>query len=248
MAKLLVRLNGEVSDWALGSFVLTIGRRPDNSLVVDDRFVSGRHAVVGHDQGRYYVEDLKSSNGTLLNGRPVQRAPLTHGDAIRIGPLNITFMDESSTVIPVPQPVAAPAADAAEPVETAGTTMFDELVGSIRSHRDREQRERAELNERIRQEWDKWLMLAEQLKAKVGRDPRIKYFGIDRRANDVIIRIQRHAGGTQQMITVALQHPDYRGHDSRGIWLMRTGEQDRCLPNAQAIATELIRELAFALA
>ncbi|MFA5940134.1 MAG: FHA domain-containing protein [Sinimarinibacterium sp.] len=242
----MVRLNGEVSEWALGSFALTIGRRPDNHLVLDDRIVSGRHALVGYEQGRHYVEDLKSSNGTLLNGQPVQRALLAHGDAIRIGALDMTFIDEPSAAIPAPPiPATTPAAPAPETTETA---MLDELVGSIRSHRDREQRERAESTERIRQEWDKCLLLAEQLKVKVGGDPRVKYFGIDRRANDVIIRIQRQAGGAQQLITVALHHPDYRGHDLKGLWLIRTGEQDRCLPSAQAVVGELIRELAFALA
>lgn len=246
MPKLLVRLDGEVSEWTLGSFALTIGRRPDNSLVLDDRFVSGRHALVGHEQGRYYIEDLKSSNGTLLNGRAVQRAVLAHGDSIRIGALELTYVDEPPAAIPAPPPLApAPSADKAETAETA---LLDELVGSIRSHRDREQRERAELAERIHQEWDKWLLLAEQLKAKVGNDPRVKYFGIDRRANDVIIRIQRQPGGPQQLITVAIEHPDYRGHASRGIWLIRSGEQDRCLQTAQAVVGELIRELAFALA
>ena len=174
--------------------------------------------------------------GTLLNGRPVQRAQLANGDCIRIGALEITFVDEPATAIPAPQPrpPAAPVPDTAE------TALLDELVGSIRSHRDREQRERAELAERIRQEWDKWLLLAEQLKAKVGGDPRVKYFGIDRRANDVIIRIQRQPGGPQQMITVAIEHPDYRGHASLGIWLIRSGEQDRCLPTAQAIRGRVV--------
>ncbi|MEQ1438342.1 FHA domain-containing protein [Fontimonas sp. SYSU GA230001] len=251
MAKLLIQLNGEVREWALGSFALTIGRRPDNSLVLDERFVSGRHAVVGHEQGRYYVEDLKSSNGTLLNGQPVQRAALQHGDCIRIGTLELHFIDEPVRLIPAPAPPPPPAAEPraeGEPAAVADTAMLDELMGSIRSHRDREQREREELAQRIRQEWDKWLLLAEQIKAKVGADPRVKYFGIDRRANDVIIRLQRHAGGPQQMITVALEHPDYRGQPSKGIWLIRTGERDRCVDSAQTIATELIRDLAFALA
>lgn len=244
MAKLQVRLEGEVSEWALGSFQLTIGRRPDNNIVVDDRHVSGRHAVVGCEQGRYYVEDLKSSNGTLLNGKPVRRAWLGDADSVRIGGLELVFVDEQVRSIPPP----AGSAPAPPVQDTAEGAMLDELVGSIRTHRERERTEREEAAARVRTEWDRWLILAEQLKAKVGGDPRIKYFGIDRRAQDVVIRIQRETGGQQQLITVALEHPDYRGHTSRGIWLIRSGETDRCMPTAQALATELIRELAFALA
>lgn len=248
MAKLTLLLKGETTEWELGPFLLTIGRRPDNNLVFDDRFVSSHHAVVSFAQGRHYIEDLKSSNGTLLNGAPVQRAALTHGDAIRIGTHTLQFHDEPVATPAIPLPGAQPVS-VIDPSATAEAAMLDELVGSIRSHREREQRERDEVTARVREEWDKLLALAEQIKAKISGDPRVRYFGIDRRANDVMIRIQRSPQSPQQVITIALQHPDYRGdHALKGIWLIRTGENGRCLPTAQAIATELIRDLAFVLA
>ncbi len=70
----------------------------------------------------------------------------------------------------------------------------------------------------------------------------------DRKAADVMIRIQREARGPQKLITLALRHPDYRGQVLTGIWLIRTDEPERCLPTAQAVGTELVRELAFLLA
>lgn len=245
MPKLVFEKDGAAREWDLGSFLLAIGRRPDNNIVLDDKFVSGRHAVVGFERGRYYVEDLKSSNGTLLNGKPVQRASLRDGDAIRIGALVIRFVDRPVPGIPL---APSPPVSAADASVTAEADLLDELVDSIRSHREREQRERAEAVARVADEWDKLLAMIEQLKAKVAGDPRVRHFGIDRKAGDVMIRIQREPRGPQKLITVALRHPDYRGQVLNGIWLLRTDEPERCLPTAQAVGTELVRELAFLLA
>jgi pSer/pThr/pTyr-binding forkhead associated (FHA) protein len=50
---------------------LRIGRAPGNSIVLHDQFVSARHAELIEHQGTRAVRDLGSSNGTLLNGRPL---------------------------------------------------------------------------------------------------------------------------------------------------------------------------------
>jgi pSer/pThr/pTyr-binding forkhead associated (FHA) protein len=62
----------------------TVGR--EGSLVIDDEFASGYHARFQIARGRWYVEDLGSTNGTWLNGRRIQAAQwLKKGDKIRIG-------------------------------------------------------------------------------------------------------------------------------------------------------------------
>ncbi|MET9111465.1 FHA domain-containing protein [Streptomyces zhihengii] len=63
-----------------------IGRSPDNDLVVDDLIVSRHHAELRSlDAGGYEIADLGSHNGTYLNGRPVDVAPLGQGDIVGIG-------------------------------------------------------------------------------------------------------------------------------------------------------------------
>ncbi|MGW1142530.1 FHA domain-containing protein [Streptomyces zhihengii] len=63
-----------------------IGRSPDNDLVVDDLTVSRHHAELRSlDAGGYEIADLGSHNGTYLNGRPVDVAPLGQGDILGIG-------------------------------------------------------------------------------------------------------------------------------------------------------------------
>jgi anti-anti-sigma factor len=90
-----------------------IGRRSDSDILIDDPSVSRRHAQILYRDGRYYLVDLGSSNGTTLNGRPVTRpAPLAEGDVLQLGGTRLTF-----TLRPQPararQPVATgPAAPA----------------------------------------------------------------------------------------------------------------------------------------
>lgn len=63
-----------------------IGRSPDADLVIADDFVSSTHARVSVTDGGPVLEDLESTNGTLLNAQPVTRTmPLANGDVIELG-------------------------------------------------------------------------------------------------------------------------------------------------------------------
>jgi len=67
---------------------LSIGRDPSNGVVLPaDRFpyISSTHARLVREGDTCYVEDLKSRNGTLLNGKPVERSPIKVGDVIQLG-------------------------------------------------------------------------------------------------------------------------------------------------------------------
>jgi len=65
---------------------LRIGRAPDNDLVVPERTVSSFHACIQLREGRWFLKDLGSSNGTTLDGAAVEGwAPLTEGAAIAFG-------------------------------------------------------------------------------------------------------------------------------------------------------------------
>src|SRR5574338_469106 len=93
-AKLLVKLNGQGSrsiDLMMDSF--TIGRRGDNDLPIDDPTVSSRHAKIARVQSVYFVEDLKSTNGTAVNGKPVDRLQLHDADVITIGKHRMVFQE-----------------------------------------------------------------------------------------------------------------------------------------------------------
>lgn len=77
-------LSGTTVD--LGSQPILIGRAPDSTLVITDDYASGRHARVYSDNGRWFVEDLNSTNGTYLGQQKLNRPqPITVGQPIRIG-------------------------------------------------------------------------------------------------------------------------------------------------------------------
>jgi len=70
----------------------TIGRDGANVIVLGDEQISNKHAVVIFDDGDYWVEDLRSKNGVIVNGSRVRsRAPLFHHSVIEIGSTILRF-------------------------------------------------------------------------------------------------------------------------------------------------------------
>ncbi len=70
----------------------TIGREHGNDVVVDEETVSSRHARLLLHDGRWWIEDLGSTNGTLVNEAHVERAqPLRPGDIIQVGRVRLRF-------------------------------------------------------------------------------------------------------------------------------------------------------------
>jgi hypothetical protein len=71
---------------------VSLGRSADADIRLDDRYASGLHARVFNRSGVYLVEDMNSTNGTLLNSRELHgEAELTPGDVIRIGDTEFRF-------------------------------------------------------------------------------------------------------------------------------------------------------------
>lgn len=70
----------------LGSTPILIGRAPECTLVLDDDYASNRHARVFEREGEWMVEDLGSTNGTLVSDRRIEGAvPFRPGAQVRIG-------------------------------------------------------------------------------------------------------------------------------------------------------------------
>ena len=66
--------------------VTSLGRTPANTIVVDDRFASAQHALLAWREGRWWLEDQGSKNGTTLNGELVtQPTIVSAGDLIGVG-------------------------------------------------------------------------------------------------------------------------------------------------------------------
>ena len=72
--------------------VTVIGRHPSCTVRLEDAFVSTEHAQLTWEQGRWWITDLKSTNGTRVNGKPVS-APtgLRYGDVIELGDVRLVL-------------------------------------------------------------------------------------------------------------------------------------------------------------
>jgi FHA domain/zinc-ribbon domain len=71
-----------------------IGRSPDCDVFLDDVTVSRKHAVLVQRDGRFFIEDQGSLNGTFLNRRRIESAPLSDGDELQIGKYRLIFLQK----------------------------------------------------------------------------------------------------------------------------------------------------------
>ena len=70
--------------------ITTLGRDVNNSIVIDDPFASADHAVLTFRGRAWFVEDLDSTNGSYVNGNPIQGvSALTFGDELQIGQVRL---------------------------------------------------------------------------------------------------------------------------------------------------------------
>ena len=96
MGKLIVTdSSGKHSEVPLTKERVTIGRHADNDIPLNDKAVSGHHAVVITILQDSFLEDLDSTNGTQVNSKQVAKHPLSHGDVISIGRNTLKYEGEA---------------------------------------------------------------------------------------------------------------------------------------------------------
>ncbi len=98
MAKLVLSMNGVMQgEYELNQERLTIGRKPDNDIPIDNLAVSGKHALVISILDDSFLEDLGSTNGSYVNGKKVKKHALKDGDVIAIGKHELKYVNEFAT-------------------------------------------------------------------------------------------------------------------------------------------------------
>lgn len=94
-SKLILALDGEIlREYEIDREYLSIGRKHENDVQLNDLTVSGRHALISKSGNNIYVEDLNSTNGTLVNGNYISKHTLQHGDVVQIGHHMFTFFND----------------------------------------------------------------------------------------------------------------------------------------------------------
>jgi pSer/pThr/pTyr-binding forkhead associated (FHA) protein len=101
MAKLIFILDGNViKEYALDKDRIAIGRRPSNDVHIDNLAVSGEHAEIITTEQETYIQDLNSTNGTLVNNKPIKKHVLQPGDVIGLGKYELKFVKDVAGIMP----------------------------------------------------------------------------------------------------------------------------------------------------
>ena len=145
MAKILLKYKeAAVKEIALDKELTTVGRKPDNDIVIDNQAVSGHHASITVEGDKIVLEDLGSLNGTFVNGQKISKMELFNGDVVLIGvhTLNVTSeknrsqetkgfavrgrsMDETMVIAPDDQKKIVAAADKNLPEPLGGFMVVE---------------------------------------------------------------------------------------------------------------------------
>ncbi|MCH9671164.1 MAG: FHA domain-containing protein [Gammaproteobacteria bacterium] len=97
-AKLTLSLNQSVlGEFQLDKERITVGRKPDNDIQVDNLAVSGHHCAIITILNDSFLEDLDSTNGTFVNGKLVKKHALKNGDVISIGKHELRYVNDEAT-------------------------------------------------------------------------------------------------------------------------------------------------------
>jgi len=150
MAKLILSMDGLVlKEIALTKERTTIGRKPHNDIQIDNLAVSGEHAVIVTILQDSFLEDLGSTNGTVVNGQPIKKHFLQNNDIIELGKYKLKYVNEAvagqakaadfektmvlrpgsvKAATPAPAAAAAPVAAPVAAAAAAGARNFSDTV------------------------------------------------------------------------------------------------------------------------
>ena len=97
MTKLILSMDGLVlKEIALSKERMTIGRRASNDIQIDNLAISGEHAAIVTILNDSFLEDLNSTNGTLVNGQPIKKHFLKNGDVVELGKYKLKYITEQA--------------------------------------------------------------------------------------------------------------------------------------------------------
>lgn len=130
MAKMILSMDGLVlKEIQLDKERLTIGRKPHNDIQIDNLAISGEHAAIVTILNDSFLEDMNSTNGTLVNGQAIKKHFLRNNDVVELGKYKLKYMADSqeSAAIPTEQEKLA-AARAAQEIKPEDMQLVDKVA------------------------------------------------------------------------------------------------------------------------
>ncbi len=86
-----------LASFATDNEIITVGRNPKSDIHIDNLAVSNFHAVIKKVMSVYFIEDLKSTNGTFVNEKKIDKYELLDGDQVMIGKHSLIFRFRADT-------------------------------------------------------------------------------------------------------------------------------------------------------
>ena len=152
MAKMILSMDGLVlKEIPLVKERMTIGRKPHNDIQIDNLAISGEHAAIVTILNDSFLEDLNSTNGTLVNGQPIKKHFLKNGDVVELGKYKLKYIAETpvqtaeaadfektmvlrpNMVRPAPAPEPAAPASAGTPAAPPAKSFGDTHAGGLQA-------------------------------------------------------------------------------------------------------------------
>lgn len=273
MAKFVWHPNGEPPKaFVLRGTRISIGRDAGADMRVDEPSVSTRHAMAVVAGSSVTLHDLESRNGTWVNGERIQLCTLKHGDVVQFGRLKATYVDESQAASSSRNQGGARTLTATErragangplvannpsnpkPLETpppalaADFEKLDKVLNAMREHRRLDAKGEDARTKQLKTEWQHTMQYATALKAKLADEPRVRFFEISERRNEVVLRVEKSAALPMHLIQITLGHADRASDVIDGIWLRQSGSQDSRYDDHTGVMREVVASLAALLA
>ena len=100
MATIKIIFNGDlIQETPLNKETMSVGRKPDNDIQIDNLAVSSHHARITSILNDSFIEDNDSTNGTYVNGTLIKKQVLRDGDVIRIGKHDLKYINEDASTV-----------------------------------------------------------------------------------------------------------------------------------------------------
>ncbi|MDQ1363016.1 MAG: hypothetical protein QG652_876 [Pseudomonadota bacterium] len=132
MASLKLMFDGKVQkEIQLDKETITLGRKPDNDIPIDNLAVSGHHARILTILNDSFVEDMNSTNGTYVNDTLIKKHALKHGDVIKIGKHELRYINEAASNTDQFEKTMILRPDAAGMKEEEGDKEIEQSVNKI---------------------------------------------------------------------------------------------------------------------
>ena len=90
--RIIITGNSEKMVYSIKKPIVKVGRDVSNDLIINDKMVSRKHAIISFSGNEYFIEDLNSKNGIYINGKRIKKEKIKKGDLIEIGEKKLMFL------------------------------------------------------------------------------------------------------------------------------------------------------------